>query len=150
MTKLNVFLMFLLTLCALGVVSSQDQARKVFVELEKAQYDARQIDTRWDQLEVAQSSLAKSSLIDEKARRSLSMQPVSNERTLHLNLTGDATRASASVGPGSAGTAAAAGRRPVDASGGGAPTMSAANTSTAREGRAHVEHPTTIASIRRN
>jgi cell division protein FtsL len=89
MTKVNVTLALLLVVCALGLVTSQNRARKLFVELQKAQVAGKQLEVQWNQLELEQTALAKNSLIDSKARRSLAMQPVSAERTLHLNLSSE-------------------------------------------------------------
>jgi cell division protein FtsL len=80
--------MAILVLCALGLVTSQDRARKLFVELERAQNQMRQLDIQANQLEIEQSKISKSSLVDGKARRELSMRPVEAERTLHVNMSG--------------------------------------------------------------
>ena len=92
MGKFNVLLLALLVMCALGLVTSQDRQRKIFMSLERVQEQARHLDTQTAQLELEQSSLATSSLVDTKARRSLAMQPVTNERTLHLNVGSDIDR----------------------------------------------------------
>ena len=86
MTRLTVVLAGLLVVCALGLVTSQHRARKQFVALEQAQAQQRQLEVRWNQLQLDQTGLATSSLIDAKARRGLSMQPVTPQRTLHLNV----------------------------------------------------------------
>ena len=92
MGKFNVLLLALLVLCALGLVTSQDRQRKIFMSLERVQAQARQLDIQTAQLELEQSSLATSSLVDTKARRNLAMRPVTNERTLHLNVASDIDR----------------------------------------------------------
>lgn len=84
--------MAVLVLCALGLVTSQDRARKLFVELERAQGQHRQLEVQANQLELDQSMFSKSSLVDAKARRELTMRPVRAERTLHVNLSGDVER----------------------------------------------------------
>jgi len=56
--KLNVLLLFLAITCALGVVSSQHKARKLFVELQKEQELARQMEVEWGQLQLEQSTWA--------------------------------------------------------------------------------------------
>ena len=81
--------MAVLALCALGLVTSQDRSRKVFVELERAQVQTRQLEIQANRLELDQSKLSQTSLVDGKARRELAMQPVKAERTLHVNLAGD-------------------------------------------------------------
>lgn len=84
MTRANILLSALLVACALGLVTSQHRARKLFVDVERAQAQAAQLETGWNQLQVEQTALAKAALIDTKARRELAMQPVSADRTLHL------------------------------------------------------------------
>ena len=84
--RLNVMLAGLLVLCALGLVTSQHRARKVFIDVERAQAHAAAHEVRWNQLQVEQTELAKSARIDTRARSELSMQTVSAERTLHLSI----------------------------------------------------------------
>ncbi len=84
MTRANILMASLLVACALGLVTSQHRARKLFVDVERSQAQAAQLEVGWNQLQVEQTALAKASLIDAKARRELSMQSVSPERTLHL------------------------------------------------------------------
>jgi cell division protein FtsL len=84
MTRANILLTALLVACALGLVTSQHRARKLFVDVERAQAQAAQLEVRWNQLQVEQTALAKASLIDTKARRELAMESISPERTLHL------------------------------------------------------------------
>jgi cell division protein FtsL len=82
--RLNILLSAVLVFCALGLVASQDRARKLFVDLERSQAKAKQLEVQWNQLELEQSRLATSSLIDSKARKGLSMQPAPAQRTLYL------------------------------------------------------------------
>lgn len=84
MHRLNIILIGLLAVCALALVTSQHHARKMFVDLERAQTQARQLDIDWNQLRVQQTSLATAALIDAKARRDLGMEAVGPDRTLHL------------------------------------------------------------------
>ncbi|HRO60329.1 MAG TPA: cell division protein FtsL [Burkholderiaceae bacterium] len=86
LTRVNVLLAGLLVLCALGLVTSQHRARKVFIDVERAQAHAAAHEVRWNQLQVEQTELAKSARIDARARRELTMQSASAERTLHLSI----------------------------------------------------------------
>lgn len=86
MIRASIVLTALLVICALGLITSQNRARRLFVELGQAEATARQLEVQWDRLELEQTALAKTSLIDSKARRHLSMQTLSADRTLHLNL----------------------------------------------------------------
>lgn len=84
MSKLNVVLMSLLLTCSLLLVTSQHRARKVFIDLERAQATARKAEITWNQLLIEQTQLAKHSRIDAIARRDLRMQPVTPDRTLYI------------------------------------------------------------------
>ena len=86
MTRVNVVIGILLLACALGLVTSQHRARRLFIDVERAQARAQQLEVQWDQLQLEQTGLAKSSLIDAKARRDLGMQPPTADRTLHMSI----------------------------------------------------------------
>lgn len=92
MARINIILIVLLVCCALLLVTSQDRARKSFVELERVQAQMRKLEVQANQLELDQSKLSKSSLVTEKARRDLAMRPATPERTLHVNLQGEVDR----------------------------------------------------------
>lgn len=74
MTRLNILLALILTACALGVVTSQHKARKLFVELQKEKDLARQYEVEWGQLQLEQSTWAMHSRIEKIASRYLQMQ----------------------------------------------------------------------------
>jgi cell division protein FtsL len=84
MVKLNALLLAMLLLCALLLVTSQHRARKMFIDLQRAQAQSRQLDIDWNRLVLEQTQLAKHALIDPVARRELKMQPVTPDRTLYL------------------------------------------------------------------
>lgn len=86
MSRLNILLTALLVVCALGLVTSQQRARTLFIDLGQARSQARQLEVHWNRLRLDQTRLATSSLIDTKARAGLSMQPVSPQRTLYLTV----------------------------------------------------------------
>jgi cell division protein FtsL len=88
MMRLNIALAFLLLVSSLALVTTQHNARKKFIDLERANAQAKQIETQWEQLQVEQSQLTKSGLIDTKARRDLKMQDP--ERIFHFMLAPDA------------------------------------------------------------
>lgn len=60
--------------CALGVVTSQHKARKLFVELQKEQELARQMEVEWGQLQLEQSTWAMPTRVEKIASRQLQMQ----------------------------------------------------------------------------
>lgn len=74
----------LLVMSALSLINSQYQARRLFIELERAQATARQLEIEWAQLQLDQSSLAKHARIEANARRDLNMVAVTTERTQYL------------------------------------------------------------------
>jgi cell division protein FtsL len=78
----------LLVLCALALVNAQYHARSLFIELERAQSAARQLDIEWAQLQLDQSTLGKHARIDASARHDLHMLPVTPARTQYLLVNG--------------------------------------------------------------
>lgn len=82
--KLNVILAALLVSCALSLVNAQYQALHLFIDLERAQAQARQLDIEWSQLQLDQSTLGKHARIEEIARRDLSMTQLTANRTQYL------------------------------------------------------------------
>lgn len=75
MVRVNVFLLLAVVLCALGVVTSQHKARKLFHAMEVEQERARQLDIEFDQLQLELSTWATSPRIDKIARENLKMRP---------------------------------------------------------------------------
>ncbi len=84
MARLNFILLAALTACALALVTSQHQARKLYVELQKEQDLAKQLEVEWGQLQLEQSTWATHARIEKIAARELP-QP-------RLKLIGRATR----------------------------------------------------------
>jgi cell division protein FtsL len=74
MTRLNLLLFAALVACALALVSSQHQARKLYVQLEKAQELAKQLEVEWGQLQLEQSTWATHARIENIATRQLNMR----------------------------------------------------------------------------
>jgi len=71
---LNILLLFAVVGCALGLVTSQHKARKLFVELGKEKDLAQQMEVEWGQLQLEQSTWATPRRIGEVAERRLQMQ----------------------------------------------------------------------------
>lgn len=84
--RVNFLFAVALVLCALAVVNAQYQARRLFIELERAQSTARQLDIEWAQLQLEQSTLGKHARIEATARRDLNMVGVTPARTQYLTL----------------------------------------------------------------
>jgi cell division protein FtsL len=74
MTRLNLVLLGFVIACALMLVTSQHQARKLYVELQKEQELARQFEIEWGQLQLEQSTWAMHARIEKIAARNLGMR----------------------------------------------------------------------------
>jgi len=74
MARLNLTLLAILVACALSVVTSQHKARKFYVELQKEQELARQIEIEWGQLQLEQSTWAMHARIEKIASGQLMMR----------------------------------------------------------------------------
>jgi cell division protein FtsL len=84
--RLSLLLVVLLVMCALSLVNAQYQARRLFIELERAQSAARQLDIDWAQLQLDQSTLGKHARIEANARRDLKMVALTPVRTQYLTV----------------------------------------------------------------
>ena len=71
--RLNLLLLSLAIACALGVVTSQHKARKLFVELQKEQELARQMEVEWGQLQLEQGTWAMPTRVEKIAALQLQM-----------------------------------------------------------------------------
>jgi cell division protein FtsL len=74
MTRLNLLLLTVLVACALSLVTSRHQARKLFVDLEREQTRARGYEIEHGQLQLEQSTWAMPARVDKIARGELRMQ----------------------------------------------------------------------------
>jgi cell division protein FtsL len=79
--RINLILLALLTACALGLVSSQHKARKLFAELEHEQNLAKQLDVERGQLQLEQSTWAMHARVEKLARERLHMSVPDARRT---------------------------------------------------------------------
>jgi cell division protein FtsL len=73
MLRVDLPLLFLAVCCALGTVTSQHKARKLFQALEQEQERARQLEVEYDQLQLELSTWAAHSRIEKIARERLKM-----------------------------------------------------------------------------
>ena len=83
--RLNLILFAVLIVCALGVVTAQHQARKLYVELQREQEIAKQLDVEWGQLQLEQSTWAMHARIEKIATRELAMRAPSASRVQVLS-----------------------------------------------------------------
>jgi cell division protein FtsL len=74
MLRLNVLLLAVLTACALALVTSQHQSRKLYVELQKEQDLAKQFEVEWGQLQLEQSTWATHARVEKLAVQALGMR----------------------------------------------------------------------------
>lgn len=90
MTRVNLFLLLVLVLCALSLVTSRNHARRLFIELERAQAEARGYETEYGQLQLEQSTWGMPARVEKIAREQLRMQLPSATRTEVVGLSGTA------------------------------------------------------------
>jgi cell division protein FtsL len=74
MVRVNLLLLAILAACALSLVTSRHQARKLYVELEREQAKARAYETEHGQLQLEQSTWGMPARIEKIAREQLKMQ----------------------------------------------------------------------------
>jgi cell division protein FtsL len=73
-SRVNLVLLVVLVLCALGTVTSSHQARKLFIELDRGQAEQKRIEVEWGQLQLEQSTWAKHALVEGIASKQLGMR----------------------------------------------------------------------------
>jgi len=71
--KLNIVLFAIVLVCALALVTSQHEVRKLFTELTRQQETAKQIDVEWGQLQLEQSTWGTHGRVEGIARDELHM-----------------------------------------------------------------------------
>jgi len=86
MNRLNILLLLLVVGCALSVVYVTNRQREIFVELQRAQSQERRLQMEYVQLQYQQSSLARTSRIEQTANDALKMQPITAVHTQYLTL----------------------------------------------------------------
>lgn len=85
----NVMLLLAVVLCALSVVTSQHKARKLFIELQKENKLAQQMEVEWGQLQLEQSTWATPARVERIATQQLQMQVPENGQIQLLRLEPD-------------------------------------------------------------
>ena len=80
MTRTQLLLLLMVLACALSVVTSQDRARKLFVEFKKEKDRAQQMEVEWGQLQLEQSTWAMPARIEKIAVEKLQMQLPNNQQ----------------------------------------------------------------------
>ena len=74
MTRLNLMLFCALIFSSLGLVNAQHKARKLYIELEQINQQAKQSDQEYGQLQLEQSTWAMHSRVEMIAAQQLQMQ----------------------------------------------------------------------------
>ena len=74
MARFNLILLFIAIACALGAVTSQHHARKLFVALEREQERTKQLDIEFGQLQLEVSTWAMHARIEKIAATKLNMR----------------------------------------------------------------------------
>ncbi|SES81232.1 cell division protein FtsL [Nitrosomonas marina] len=74
MFKINLVLVALLVICALGVVAAQHEARKLNMAWENERKVARKLEIEWGKLQLEQSTLIARRQIENAARMQLNME----------------------------------------------------------------------------
>jgi cell division protein FtsL len=72
--RITFLLLAALVACAMAVVASQHKARKLYVELQKEQATAKQLDVEWGQLQLEQGTWATHARVERIATRELNMR----------------------------------------------------------------------------
>jgi cell division protein FtsL len=84
--RLNFVLLALVIACAIGVITSQHQARKRFIEIENEQATAKKISEEWTQLQLEQSTWATHKRVAALATSQLGMRMPDASTTTVLTL----------------------------------------------------------------
>ena len=74
MAKLNLLLLLVLIVCALGLVTSRHESRKLFTELERGQERARALEIEFGQLQLEAGTWGLHSRIEKIATGTLGMR----------------------------------------------------------------------------
>ena len=74
MAKLNLLLLLVLVVCALGLVTSQHKSRKLFSELEREQERSRALDIEFGQLQLEASTWGLHARVEKIAAGTLGMR----------------------------------------------------------------------------
>ena len=90
MVRLNLILLALVVACALGVVTSQHQARKLFSDLESEQAATKHLEGEFTQLQLEQGTWATNKRVEAVASKSLGMRLPDPSTTVVVTLLGGA------------------------------------------------------------
>jgi cell division protein FtsL len=80
MARLNLFLLAVAIVCALGTVAGHHQARKLFVALEKEHARSKQLEIEFGQLQLEASTWGMQARIERVAATKLNMRALAPDR----------------------------------------------------------------------
>jgi cell division protein FtsL len=86
MSRLNLLVLAVVIACALSVVNSTYQQRRLFIEYGRAQAQEHELQQAWAQLQYQQGALSKTTRIENVATTQLHMQAVTPGRTQYLTV----------------------------------------------------------------
>lgn len=98
MLRLNALLLLAVVVCALGAVTSQHKARKLFQVLEAEQERAKQLEVEFGQLQLELSTWATPPRIEKIARDKLKMRPPGSALRVRLPESGKVIAAAVAGG----------------------------------------------------
>lgn len=74
----------LLLLSAFSLVASRNEARQLFIALDRAQTQAQSLEVDWRRLQLQRAELERNARVDDLARNQLKMMPIAPDRTLYI------------------------------------------------------------------
>ena len=80
MAKLNLLLLAVLVACALGLVTSQHKARRLFSDLEREQNRARDLEAEYGRLQLEASTWGLHARVERIATGTLGLRPADPRR----------------------------------------------------------------------
>ena len=86
MAKLNLLLLLVLLACALGLVTSQQKARKLFTQLELEQGRARELEVEYGQLQIEASTWGQHARVGRIASAALGLRTPDPRRVRAIEL----------------------------------------------------------------
>jgi cell division protein FtsL len=90
--RVNAMLLVLIIVAALGVITSQHKARKLFIELETEQATTRKLAEEWTQLQLEQGTWATHKRVEAMASKQLGMRLPDASNTVVMSADGTAVR----------------------------------------------------------
>ena len=97
MTRLNLVLLVAVLASALYLVHTQYQSRRLFTELDRANSEARKLETENERLQVEKRAQATPLRVEKLAREQLQMRTASPAITQYVSLKGSAAAAAGST-----------------------------------------------------